>query len=307
MLNSSVLDVAIGLIFTFLAFSLAVSSIIEAIASFLKWRSTTLLQGMKDLLNDQEFCGLALNLYNHALINPRDPGTAGGADARKQSAATNEQGFKHLPAYINADQFADAMIDIIGLAGDPDGMKQAINRSLTDRQLRFLLNGMIDRTQGVLHKVHDELAGWFDNAMDRVGGAYKRKTQLWGFLIALIMAALLNVSALNIGRALWRRPMVARTIAPQNDLAHADAIRQLNALEALDVPIGWNIRDLKNFSNGSLPGVAFGLDLIVGWLITAVATLFGAPFWFDALQQIIRLKGCGPSPAERKSNTGAAA
>ena len=57
MLNSTVLDVAIGLIFTFLAFSLAVSAIVEAIASVFKWRSATLLQGMKDLFNDHDLKG----------------------------------------------------------------------------------------------------------------------------------------------------------------------------------------------------------------------------------------------------------
>jgi hypothetical protein len=70
MLNRSVPDVAIGLIFTFLTFSLAVASLVEAIASMLKWCSTTLLQGMKDLLNDQSFEGLAPSLYNHAPVNP---------------------------------------------------------------------------------------------------------------------------------------------------------------------------------------------------------------------------------------------
>src|SRR5258707_12276369 len=99
MFNSSVLDVAIGLIFVFLAFSLAVSSLVEAIASMLKWRSTTLLWGVKDLLNDKLFEGLALNLYNHALVNPRGSG-----------AARNEKDLTHPPAYINADQFADAMV-----------------------------------------------------------------------------------------------------------------------------------------------------------------------------------------------------
>jgi hypothetical protein len=101
--------------------------------------------------------------------------------------------------------------------------------------------------------------------------------------------------------------MVARAIAPQSDLANQNVIDQLNALEALDVPVGWRIEDFKDFSNGGLPWVLSGLDLIVGWLITAVATLFGAPFWFDALQQTIRLKGTGPSPVEKKANTGAAA
>jgi hypothetical protein len=46
---------------------------------------------------------------------------------------------------------------------------------------------------------------------------------------------------------------------------------------------------------------------VLGWVITALATLFGAAFWFDALQQIIRLKGAGPSPAEKNQHRGAAA
>jgi hypothetical protein len=303
MLSSSVLDVAIGLIFTFLAFSLAVSSLVEAIASMLKWRSTTLLRGVKDLLNDKNFEGLALSLYNHALVNPCDPGTA---------TIDNKTTLRHTPAYINADQFADALVDIIGIAGNdknPNGMKQTINSPISlvkDPQLNRLLNGIVDRTGGDLQKVHQELAGWFDNAMDRVGGSYKRRTQLWGFVIALVTAAVFNVSVINIGRTLWRRPMVARAIAPQNDLANQDVIKQLNALETLDVPIGWKIEDLKTFFNEGFP-VASGLELVAGWLITAMATLFGAPFWFDVLQRIIRLKGSGPSPAEKKSNTGAAA
>jgi hypothetical protein len=42
-------------------------------------------------------------------------------------------------------------------------------------------------------------------------------------------------------------------------------------------------------------------------VITALATLFGAAFCFDALQQIIRVKGAGPSPAEKSKDKGAAA
>ncbi len=45
---------------------------------------------------------------------------------------------------------------------------------------------------------------------------------------------------------------------------------------------------------------------VLGWIITALASLFGAPFWFDTLQQVIRLKGSGPSPAEKTNNTAAA-
>ena len=35
---------------------------------------------------------------------------------------------------------------------------------------------------------------------------------------------------------------------------------------------------------------------IVGWLLTASASLFGAPFWFDLLKMIVRLRGTGTKP-----------
>jgi hypothetical protein len=90
MFNSTVLDVAVGLIFTFLALSLAVSTMVEAIASVLKWRSGTLLQGVKDLLNDQEFTDLARAVYNHALVDPRDDGKA-----------ATEKELRRKPTYIH--------------------------------------------------------------------------------------------------------------------------------------------------------------------------------------------------------------
>ena len=50
----------------------------EALASVLGWRANTLLQGIKDLLNDQNFKGLALSIYNDGLTNPQANGTADG-------------------------------------------------------------------------------------------------------------------------------------------------------------------------------------------------------------------------------------
>ena len=98
--NSAVLDVFIGLVFVFLVVSLIASAIAEALASALKLRSTTLLTGIKDLLNDPAGTGLANQLYKHALINPRGNG-------RQESVgkAANK------PAYIDPNSFADALID----------------------------------------------------------------------------------------------------------------------------------------------------------------------------------------------------
>jgi hypothetical protein len=288
MLNSTVLDVAVGIIFVFLALSLAVSSIVEAIASAVNWRANTLLEGVKQLLNDGQFTGLALNIYNHGLVNPLGTGQASSA-----RALTN------MPSYIDPRLFADALLDVTQIAKDtPANIKAAVDSNVTDPQLNSLITGIVARSSGDLTKVRDDISTWFDNSMDRVSGAYKRKTQLWSFLIALAIAALLNVNAIEIGKALWQQPMLAKAIAP---ISGDTPTNTLKRLEDLPLPMGWTETKLREQLT-----LGVGFRTFLGCLITALATLFGAPFWFDALQQIVRLKGSGPSPAEKRSGTGAA-
>ncbi len=69
MFSSSIFDVAIGVIFGFLVVSLVSSAVLEAISSALKWRAKDLRQGVQQLVNDPDFDGLALKLYQHAAIN----------------------------------------------------------------------------------------------------------------------------------------------------------------------------------------------------------------------------------------------
>ena len=102
MFDSTVLDLATGMIFCFLTASLTTGAVVEAISSMIGWRSKTLLTGVKQLLNDEDMSGLAKQLYSHALINPRGPG-----DRAPEM---------HRPAYIDCELFAHAMMDKIGRA-----------------------------------------------------------------------------------------------------------------------------------------------------------------------------------------------
>jgi hypothetical protein len=287
MFNSTVLDVLAGVVFTFLAVSLVASAATEAVASALKWRSATLLQGIKTLLNDPKFTGLAQAIYQHALVSPRSDGTA-----------VSERALERAPSYIEPSSFADALIEITQIVQTaPDDLKHAIDDRIDSPQIRQLLHGMVDRTAGDLDAMRREIAGWFDNAMDRLSGAYKRRTQVWCFLIALALAGILNVSTLHVARVLWHQPDIARSITADPAISPLQA---LQTLEELPLPIGWTTVDL-----GTQGAVDWAARLL-GWIITAVATLFGAPFWFDVLQRVARLKGSGPSPAERARGAAAA-
>ncbi len=271
MLNSVTLEVAIGLVFCYASMAVIASAVYEAFASLLKLRARTLLQGVKALLNDPAFTGLARDVYRHALVNPRASGAEQGADAPTIK-----------PSYIDPTAFARALIDAIQKV--PTGvehLRETID-ALPDPQLKTLLQGLYVRAEGKADRLEASLAQWSDSGMDRVSGAYKRQAQLFTFLIAALIAGLFNVDSFHLFKTLWGHPAAAATIAaaaskPENV---ADAITALNAL-----PVGWT---------AASPAIALS---ICGWLVTAVSVLFGAPFWFDVLQRFVNLRGTGSKPA----------
>ncbi len=362
MLNSAVLEVGFGILFVFLAVSLVSGAIVEALASMFKWRASTLLTGIKEMLNDQGFSALARDLYQHASINPRGTGFE-----------VAEPSYRIKPGYIGTEQFANAFMDIIGLskaiadAGPPplqaptrDEIKARIdqlkaktkekldasigvgtggsghardaNASLATassgagasgdgpmKQMEDLLFGIIERAWGDPKTIKTELENWFDNSMDRLSGAYKRKTQLITFLIALLVSVALNVDTIRIAEALWSQPSLTATLAKVTDQSKMPtADEALRSLEE-NLPVGWPAKFLiktdasgnRQRENGRVQYGDFHFGAFVaamaGWLITAIAALFGAPFWFDALQKVTRLKGAAASPDEKKAKQAAAA
>ena len=274
MLNSTVLEVAIGLVFCFASISLIASSINEAIASALKLRGRSLLVGIKALLNDPQFTGLAQAIYNHALINPQ-----GAGRAKSENELTSK------PSYIPSKQFAIAFIDVLHATPEKAQQLEHVLGSLSDEQLRPMLLGMVRRTAGDIEKLHTELAAWFDNGMERVAGGYKRRSQLICFIIALVVAALFNVDSFRLFETLWIHPALTAqlNLAPNQDInATIDSLKLL--------PVGWE--HAPEFSWQSKQTWV----MFAGWLVTASSALFGAPFWFDLLQKLTRLRGTGKKP-----------
>ena len=270
MFNSSVLEVAIGMIFCYASVALIASSIFEAIASWLNLRSKTLLAGVKRLLNAQNPAGeaLLLKVYNHALAHPTGDG-----------AAESIKDLQNNPSYIDPKHFALALIDSIQSVPNGFVMLKTDLDAITDPQIRQLLCGMYDRAAGNVQALQSEIAAWFDTGMDRVSGSYKRQSQTWCFVIALALAAAFNIDSIHLFSTLWQHPSLTAQLGMP--AASANTAEVLNGLKTL--PIGWQQSGLERFA-------------VVGWFITATATLFGAPFWFDLLQQLVRVRGTGPKP-----------
>jgi hypothetical protein len=145
---------------------------------------------------------------------------------------------------------------------------------------------MYRRAGGDVEAFRQAVAGWFDNAMERVSGAYKRRSMMVSVLLSMLLAILFNIDSIHLFRALWQHPALAAQV-----LAAPSSIDQRTVDALFSLPIGWS----------TFPPVFDGAFLLqaVGWTMTAASTLFGAPFWFDMLQKIMQLRGTGAKPGEK--------
>jgi hypothetical protein len=163
--------------------------------------------------------------------------------------------------------------------------------------------------------------------MDRASGWYKRWTQLTIFLIGLLLAIVFNVDTFKIVETLSNDKdaraqliAIADTYAKskpylpavdstkidtllskasqlvQNDISKTNTILGQGWPEDYFKKTGLQKYGPKKFDYGK-----FFLALL-GWLITALAISFGAPFWFDLLTKFINLRGAGDLPKNPPAN-----
>lgn len=277
MFGSTVLEVAIGLAFCFGTLALVVTTLQEALAATFRLRARMLRDAIRRMLNDPRSQGLARVMYAHPLVNPR-----GLPDA----APTLQSLRQPLPSYIEPANFALALVDAIRQG---DNSLEADIAAIPDLQLRRTLQILYAQAEGDPARFRQALAGWFDTAMERLSGVYKRRQLLVSFLLALLLAILFNIDSIHLFQALWQHPALAAHITAAPGSLDGKVLAQLWTL-----PIGW-----QQFPPEL--DAQFALQ-VSGWLVSASTTLFGAPFWFDILQRAVNLRSTGAKPAPRRGD-----
>jgi hypothetical protein len=198
------------------------------------------------------------------------------------------------------------------------------NESLR-KSLGSLLAGvgeLATETDKALAIGRENVEEWFDNTMDRMNGWYKRWAQKWAFAIGLILAIVLNIDSVNIAVTLWQEPQVRQAYnlyiddylqqeagEKTTDVPAVDSdSTQLPGLDAADLeeikmdltnvglPVGWKENPFTEWFGGGF-GIFLGKTL--GFLITGLAAMQGAPFWFDILKKLVNVRGSGANPAEK--------
>lgn len=288
-LGSSILDVAIGLVFFYLLLSLICSGANELLEGWLKYRAKDLEKGLRELLYDPNGSGLVKALYEHPLINGL---FVGQYDPKNRS---------NLPSYIPARIFALALLDIVW----PSGASSTLNAAAVPDQVRKALKSLLDAAGQDATKTRGYVEVWFNDSMERVAGWYKRRSHLLIFGIGMIIALVINGDSITIANDLANdKPLRDSLVAasqtyvggnssstPATATPEARLQNIMTTISGLGLPIGWDRRDT---AGGTVPGripTGWGWLLkLLGCLATACATALGAPFWFDILNKIINVR-----------------
>ncbi|MEM7120988.1 MAG: hypothetical protein AAF563_06915 [Pseudomonadota bacterium] len=273
MLDHPAIDIALATILFYIVLSLVASSVQEWIASMLGLRSKNLNAGIKRLIGDQ----YTQRVYRHPLI-------ANLAKAGK------------LPSYIDPKTLSTVLLELIArdnasksyVTCTADDVRGIVGKISDDHPLKEILDTWLTEGEDAANTLKDRLASWFDEGMSRMSGWYARRVKVIIFVIAAAVTIATNASSIHFVEELWRNDILRSQLAAQAVTlteAAASTDEMPNVSQDLnDFPIGWY----------GLPEdwVAW-LKTVLGWAITIAAISLGAPFWFDLLSKVARLRGTG--------------
>jgi hypothetical protein len=292
------LDVLIGMAFMFFLLATVVASVNEIIQTVLNARARILTRGISTLLNNEAAANEFFKQWRiERLAKP--PGFIRKRACRRLKPVAE----RRRPSYIPARAFALTLLE----TAPPDDRPRMGADLFAEAETTIDRLGIDARRR--LEATRAELERAFDEVMDRASGWYKRYVQWWLLALALVVAIGLNVNAFTVAERLWKdgalraavvqRAQQAADEAPPGDpqAATPKAVAdQIDAIGQLKLPVGWDDANTK----GDLWG------RLAGWLVSAAAIALGAPFWFDVLGKLSRVRASGNREGTAKDDNRAA-
>ncbi len=320
MFGSTILDVAVGLVFVYCLYSLLATTINEIISSILALRAKKLELAIRRMLTDDASIRSDLSnrlldqFFAHPLIRYMNAGSW----------------FNRAPSYIAAQDFSKIVVDSLRTVSDGAGLlsPESITAGLraldpgSNSDTVRLLQSFLQDANNDMEKFRALLEQWFNRMMERTSGWYTRQAKWIALLIGLGVAAAFNASTFTIAGNLMKDKSAREDLAqmassylqshPQSFRSDSAAVKP-DSTTSIDSLVNYaanlyktDIRQSNKMLGLGWSGNAAANHMdqrqwllnVLGWLVTALAISLGAPFWFDLLSKLVQLRGTGPKPAE---------
>jgi hypothetical protein len=307
--NSTILDVVIGLIFVYLLLAILCTAANEWVAAITRRRGEMLRRGIRQLLENQ------------ATRDHGDP-EAFLREFYKHPLITSIMHDKNHPNYISPRTFTAVVTDLL-TAFKPGTVVfddlEGGSKELPDGDVKRSILALVQRSNRDLETAQNAIEGWFNDAMDRVTGWYKRRTQLWTIAIALALTVVANADTVQISRRLWTDPVLRSAVIeeakvrsqkppPAISVEYEDDADPTEPTVIRTQGEGNVVSEQERQLLGQLLGWRGAIrnntwkdwsERLLGWLLTVLALSMGAPFWFDILNKFMNVRYTGKSPDEK--------
>lgn len=300
----AMLEVIIGMIFTFMLLSLLGTTVNELLSAWRGWRGNYLEEGLKRLLEFDDDPSVFNKFKDNALFK----------QLRSHDAPLR---MSKAPAWITSKDFANTLTHILKKKGETVEKVEDLFKDLPEEsQLRQVLEQLKDEGYENLDAFKGRLQSWFDGVMAQSSGWYKRHLQQVTFVVGLTIAGVLNADSFAIYDHLTQNAAARQSLAAMAE-NYVEANEELPTPELLNIAdtvsltgaeikakilelsdkgelaevknilgLGWDEKDTK------VGVITWGIRFL-GWLITALAISLGAPFWFDILKKVVTIRSSG--------------
>jgi len=308
---SILLGTAIGVLMVWIMLAGITSQVQEWISQWRAWRPQMLEEAIRNILASDD---LTADFYGHPLIK----------------SLHNKQGTRK-PSQIPNKQFASVLFDMFINAGTEESVsydvKTALEKMKTNitamranpnEKMRDLAKTMdtilvdvsldVDKVDRSLAEARQRIETWYDDAMERLSGAYRRRIYIWTIVIGIFMSAVLNADSLAIANTLWTEPLIREALVAQAEKLNLDdlglptdsqqgAAQNIENLRSLPIPLGWTPENMPEAGdwNGWLMKVG-------GILVSGLAAAQGAPFWFDLMRKLLNFRLGGGGSAKKEED-----
>ena len=314
LLNSTVLDWAIGIVFVYLLLAIMCTTVNEWIAGVTSVRAKTLEKGIKQLLDQQPGSDPGKTFIDEFYAHPLISGML-------TPGKTVSDGH---PSYLPSRTFATALMDLAtkGIEGSISfDQLQNGAKNLPNGDVKKALLALLQNASGDLPRAQQNIEQWFDDTMERASGWYKRRTQWVTIAVAAVLTVATNADTVRFGHLLWVNPTLRATMVeeaknqtetgkenaartesfeyPKNSLTPIPKKNVKDEMARLKAVLGWSKDDLSADKDQ-------WLSRLLGWILSVIAISLGAPFWFDTLKKLMNIRNAGkkPEPSDDKSDAG---
>jgi hypothetical protein len=244
--------------------------------------------------------------------SPPDAATGVGRNAHTQKRGWFKRALAFFgrtrgPSYISPRAFALVVLDNFAPG---EGEKTFFDEGMVvvdelPEGLRNRLKPLVASAKTDVERLRTTLESWYDDTMARVSGWYKRKTQIILIVIGIALVPAINANTIAMGERIWKDDTVRAAVVAQaqgNSAAGQvsagqklnDAANDVDKVVKVGIPMGWR--------GAAVPHGADAVAMAIGgWILTILAISLGAPFWFDTLGRLSRLRSSGkpetPLPA----------